>query len=258
MAQGRSTPHPDPPHGGLTPVTVATIVSATARRSAAPDSREVAVQLPTPSAPRSRSRLVRAAAVLGAAAALALPGTTGHAQPGAPYTAEEVETGWVNGRVVGLYVDLPIPPGGPFGPSDQLVDEQLYLVGPIDPAAPQDPGGVFPVPPEAGGGTITIPVHDKVLPRRIPEVAPADCFGAFVLAAADAPAGAVATRTDPNGSGLELAAAIRFGPREIALDARWAVELGLAVGWLELRSVGWGGVCWTGPVPAGTAVTRGR
>lgn len=191
---------------------------------------------------RTRGALALAAAALGVAATTsALPAQASPAAPGSSgVTYNETEQVWLFDHVATLLVATP-GPGGPSGPGDQP-DVTLYAVGPQDPANPQGRGGTFPLPPEAGGGTITIPQRDVVLPRPI--LRPADCFGAYVVPGPKATPRTVLTRVDPNGSGIPLVYALDLGFGPIPLTAAWKVRAGIALGLLTADpSLGYGGTC---------------
>lgn len=152
---------------------------------------------------------------------------------------DEVETAWVAGRFITLYVDT--PDAGSAGPSDARPDADVFLVAPMDAEHPLDPGVVIPSPPAPE--PIIVPVHDTVLDRP---TRPSDCFGVQVLAAPGA-AGRVLTRADPNG-GAALAWAVVVHGHQVKLTSgpviRWAARRGLVV--LDRSWPGYGGTCWTG------------
>jgi hypothetical protein len=156
---------------------------------------------------------------------------------------DEQERAWLNNQEVELFVDFPDPACGPAGPTDKQPDANTYLIAPVDATAPQDPGGTFPVP---GGGSITVPIHDLTVERNISASQPADCFGSYVLPGSKATSNLVLTRVDPNGSGLKLAYAIKFGGFFRPLTANWIIRAGVEQGLLSLdSSIGYGGTCWT-------------
>lgn len=156
---------------------------------------------------------------------------------------DQQERAWLNNQEVELFVDFPDPACGPAGPTDKQPDADTYLIAPVDATAPQVPGGTFPLP---GGGSITVPVHDLTVERNIPAFQPADCFGSYVLSGPKATSNLVLTREDPNGSGLELAYAIKFGELFRPLTANWIIRAGVELGLLRLdSSIGYGGTCWT-------------
>lgn len=190
----------------------------------------------------------RALAVAGAVTvaltplASAVPAQAAPSRAASTITYNEREQAWLFDRVSTLLVATP-GPGGPTGPGDQP-DVTLYAVGPQDPDHPQGLGGTFPLPPEAGGGTITIPQRDIVLPY--PVVQPSDCFGAYVVPGPRATARTVLTRVDPNGSGIPLAYAVDLGFGPIPLTASWKIQAGIALGLLRADpSLGYGGTCAT-------------
>ena len=167
-------------------------------------------------------------------------------------TDAEQRQGWLNDSEVKILVNIP-DPGCPqsLEPQNNLPNANIYLIAPINANHPDRPGGVYPLPPEQGGGSITIPEHDQVVERPIPsESVHANCFGSYVLAGPNATSDIVQTREDPNGSGLKLAYAIKFGGRFQPLTANWIIRAGVAQGLLSLDpSIGFGGTCWTnGPV----------
>ena len=153
------------------------------------------------------------------------------------------ERAWLNNREVALFVDFPDPTCGPTGPTDKRPDFDTYLIAPVNATAPQVLGGTFPLP---DGSSITIPIHDLTVERNIPASQPADGFGSYVLPGPKATSNLVLTREDPNGSGLELAYAIKFGGLFRPLTANWIIKAGLEQGLLRLdSSVGYGGTAWT-------------
>ncbi|MBO2458194.1 hypothetical protein [Actinomadura violacea] len=173
------------------------------------------------------------------AAGAFLLGGTATATAGEPPVPDEVETAWVAGHLITLYVDT--PDAASSGPSGARPDADVFLVAPMDPAHPLDPGAVIPSPPAPA--PIVVPVHDTVLDRP---TAPSDCFGVQVLAAPGA-GGRVLTRPDPNG-GATLAWAVVAGGHRVRLTSgpviRWAARRGLVV--LDRSWPGYGGTCWTG------------
>lgn len=156
---------------------------------------------------------------------------------------DEQERAWLNDREVSLFVDMADPVCGPAGPTDKQPDVDSYLIAPVDATAPQTLGGTFPVP---GGGSITVPVHDVTLDRQIPASQRANGFGYYVLPGPKATSNLVLTREDPNGSGLKLAYAIKFGGFFRPLTANWIIRAGVEQGLLSLDpSIGYGGTVWT-------------
>jgi len=150
---------------------------------------------------------------------------------------------WLNNREVQTFVDTPDPICGPSGPTDEKPDTNVYLIAPIDPNRPQAVGGTFPLPNDA---FITVPIHDTTFEREVPASQPADCFGSYVLLGPKATSNLVLTREDPNGSGLELAYAIKFGGLFRPLTANWIIRAGVKLGLLRLdSSIGYGGTCWS-------------
>jgi hypothetical protein len=182
-----------------------------------------------------RRGIAMAAAVTG----LLQLGVTAPALAGERPTADEIETAWVAGRFITLYVDTPESPSS--GPSDERPDADVFLVAPMDPERPLDPGVVIPSPPAPA--PVVVPVHDTVLDRPTP---PSDCFGVQVLPAPGA-GERVLTRPDPNG-GATLAWAVVVDGHRVALTSgpviRWAAGTGLVV--LDRTWPGYGGTCWTG------------
>lgn len=169
---------------------------------------------------------------------LAAPGSTQESCP----KYDEQERVWLNNQEVELFVDFPDPACGPAGPTDKQPDADTYLIAPIDAKAPQGLGGTFPLP---DGGSITVPVHDLTVERNIPASQPADCFGSYVLSGSNATSDTVLTREDPNGSGLNLAYAIKLGGVFRPLTAKGIIRAGVAQGLLSLNSsIGYGGTCW--------------
>lgn len=169
-----------------------------------------------------------AATVLALAAAVVGGASASPPQP----SYDETEPAWFSGETIQIFVKFPTGP-----PAEGKPSVELYLIGPVDAGSPQDPGGVFP--------GIIIPVHDLTFPRRVPGAAPANCFGNFVVAGSAATADTVHTRTDPNGSGVELAYEIRIGNAFRPLSSASTIRHGLAQGLLALESIGFGGTCWT-------------
>lgn len=156
---------------------------------------------------------------------------------------DKQERAWLNNQQVSLFVDIPDPVCGPVGPTDKQPNVDSYLIAPIDATAPQALGGTFPVP---GGGSITVPVHDVTVDRYIPASQRANGFGFYVLPGPKATSNLVLTREDPNGSGLRLAYAIKFGGFFRPLTANWIIRAGLEQGLLSLdSSIGYGGTVWT-------------
>jgi len=195
------------------------------------------------------NRTVLGAVAAAVAVTLAAGDVVGAQEP--PPPGPKFQPAWLHGRQVEIGVDTP-GPDGPTGPADDRRDITIYLVGPIDEAAPQDAGGRFPLPPEAGGGEIVVPVHDTVLQRGVRERSPADCFGAYVLAGPRATPESVTTRTDANGSGLALVSRFRFGRLSLATNSAPAIKLGLMMGLLQLDdSIGYGGTCWVSRMGGG-------
>ena len=169
---------------------------------------------------------------------LAAPGSTQESCP--KYDLQR--QAWVNDREVQAFVDTPDPNCGPTGPSNERPDADVYLIAPIDTKNPHAPGGTFPLP---DGGSITVPVHDTTFERYVPASQPADCFGSYVLSGSNATSDTVLTREDPNGSGLNLAYAIKLGGVFRPLTAKGIIRAGVAQGLLRLdSSIGYGGTCW--------------
>ncbi len=179
-------------------------------------------------------------------AAILATGTPATARAGVP-PADEIERAWFAGGPITLYVLLPAgdPNGPPPPPDPALPAADVYLIAPVDPAHPQDPGVVIPSPPAPF--PIVVPVHDTVLRAPRPYVHRANCFGVQVLAGPRATTGTVLTRPDPNG-GATLAYALRLGVRTAPLTSAGLIEWGARTGLLSLdRSwPGYGGTCWTG------------
>lgn len=182
--------------------------------------------------------LVRRAGTVAVAVAAVIAGTVSTA--GADPVADEVEPGWVHHHHTTVYVDTPNGPAD--GPSDSLPDATIYLIAPLDPTAPQDPGIVLPLP---DGSTIVVPVHDTVVDR--PHSSPADCFGVQVVPGPRATPSTVLTRPDPNG-GATLAYAVKLGPFRITLNGEGTIRLAERLGLVTLDRTwpGYGGRCWTG------------
>ena len=152
---------------------------------------------------------------------------------------------WLDNRSIQTFVRTPDSCNS-VRPTDERPDIDVYLISPIDPNNPQALGGTFPLPPEIGGGFITVPMHDTTFSRWVPASQPGDCFGSYVLPGPNATSDTVQTRLDPNGSGLNLAYAIKFGDRFQPLTANWIVRAGVELGLLRLDpSIGFGGICWT-------------
>jgi hypothetical protein len=156
---------------------------------------------------------------------------------------DQQERAWLNNQEVELFVNFPDPVCGPGGPTDRLPDFNTYLIAPVNATAPQVLGGTFPLP---DGSSITIPVHDLTVEREVPASQPADGFGSYVLPGPKATSNLVLTREDPNGSGLKLAYAIKFGGLFRPLTANWIIRAGVELGLLRLdSSIGYGGTAWT-------------
>ena len=189
------------------------------------------------------ARLGFAAFVLIALLALAAPATA--ARTTLPY--DETEISWFRDRPVRLFIKLPTGPPDPALPA-----LSIYLIAPVDAAAPLDPGGIFFPPPNAPPGLppIAIPAHDQTLERLSPQ--PANCFGFFVVPGPAATPETVLSREDPNiaglpfpFSGIRLAYAIVVDGRTRLLTSPNAIQAGLASGLLSLVPLGYGGTCWS-------------
>jgi hypothetical protein len=210
---------------------------------------------------RPRPRPVRsalgllAALALAAAALVAVPApASAHPDPPEPEVSPDIlAVRWQNDREVQFGIKFP-GPDGPFpAPRDRRFD--TCLVGNVDLATPQDPGGFRPTGPNA---LIWIPPHDDALDPRIGGYRlRALTDGFWVVPSDDAPPGAVLSRETPFPSDAppntirvfepitELAYAIRIGGKEIPLTSTARVRLALALGWVELDdSVGFGGTVW--------------
>lgn len=185
-------------------------------------------------------------AVAGVVAVLTvLLSAPGHASRQPP--VDEVEKAWVEHRPVTLYVDVPDGPAD--GPSDEHADATVYLIAPLDPDNPQDPGANLTLP---DGQQIVVPVHDTVLDDARGD--PADCFGVQVLPGPHATPETVLTRPDPNG-GATLAYAIKLGAFRIALNGERTIKLAQRYGFVTLDETwpGYGGRCWSSE-PSGRPV----
>ncbi len=164
----------------------------------------------------------------------------------APPPADEIETAWIANRIFTLYVDIPDDPA--TRPTPERPDADVFLIAPIDPAHPMDPGVVIGSPPAPQ--PIIVPVHDTVLDHPRPYPLRADCYGVQVLPGPRAAAGQVLTRPDPNG-GATLAWAVVLHGHRIMLTSgaviRWAARQGLLH--LDRSWPAYGGTCWTGRSP---------
>lgn len=171
----------------------------------------------------SRSK-ARVAALLAAAAMV--PGALLAATAsGAPPEGDVTEPTWVRDRVATFWADWEAPPA-----SDARYS--MFVVGPQDPAHPQEPEHQ-----EADGSTG--PAHDHVLPN-IPYGRRATCHVWAVFASETAPPGSVLVRD----SGLAYAVDLGDGLRP--LTAYSTVTSGLAAGLLTLADPGFPDfTCWT-------------
>lgn len=201
---------------------------------------------------------VAAAALLAAPTAAAdggaVPARGGAALRHAPEVAPDIlAVRWQSNREVQFGIKFP-GPEGPFpAPSDRRFD--TFLIGTVDLATPQDPGGFRPGGP---GAVIWIPPHDDALDPRIGGYRlRALTDGFWVVPSDDAPPGAVLTRETPFPADAppntvrvfepitELAYAIRIGGQDLPLTSTARIRLALALGWVELDdSVGFGGTVW--------------
>ncbi len=168
------------------------------------------------------------------------------ASAAAPAPPDEVQTAWIFDRVFTLYVDIPDDPS--TRPTPERPDADVFLIAPVDPAQPMDPGVVIPSPPAPS--PIVVPVHDTVLDHPRPYRLRADCYGVQVLPGPRAAAGQVLTRPDPNG-GATLAWAVVIHGHRIPLTSgaviRWAARQGLLT--LDRSWPAYGGTCWTSIAP---------
>jgi hypothetical protein len=209
---------------------------------------------------RAATRLRRLSAALAIFSLVALATTTvAHGSPTRSPHAQAPEPdltsrAWQAGKEVTVAVKLPTV-DGPY-PARRAVE--VYLIGPVDAADPQDDGSVRG--PGCGGGTgpcIHVPAHDDAFPATVHGyVTRAHAYGFWVVPSDTAPPGAVLTRdvrpgelppsvTQPYGHITDLAWAIKVGDRYQPLTSTHWVRWGVRRGWLELDdSVGFGGTAW--------------
>lgn len=158
----------------------------------------------------------------------------------AAQTYDVKKPAWFAARTVCTYAQLPGFAGGsgPNAPTPERRDVVTYLIGPINTAHPYGPQVTLPFG--------TVPAHDDTFSEYITAGAPADAFGAWVVAGPNASPLTVHTRPAPAGSlaGAPLAYEIKVGTRFVALTERSIVEYGLQLGLIALVDAGWGGVSW--------------